>query len=79
MKQDIKKATELGVYELLQEVEQNRLEGLTYIESICEYCSKRSIEVEDIVPMIPASLMVKVREEAIAKKLVKLPKTMKLH
>lgn len=80
MKLEIKKATELGVYELLQEVERNRKEGLTYIESICEYCTSREIEIdEDFIRLIPPSLMVKIREEAVANKLVKLPKMMKLH
>lgn len=52
--------------------------GLSWIESIIQYCEDASIEVEDVIPMLPPMLLTKLHDEGISFKTIKGDKYPKL-
>jgi hypothetical protein len=44
--------------------------GLTYVESVVQYCEDEQIEVEDIIPMLPPALITKLHHEGVKNKTI---------
>lgn len=44
---------------------ERKVDGITWIETITEYCDDNGIEYEDIVKLIPPTLKTKIWEESV--------------
>jgi hypothetical protein len=55
---------------LLEEVEYLHSTGLKWIEAVVQFCEDRSLEVEDVVPILPPSIIQHLKEEGIRAKTI---------
>lgn len=56
---------------MMEDVEFLRQSGLTWVESVIQYCEDCGIEVEDVIPMISPTLMTKLHDEGVTLKTIK--------
>ena len=55
---------------LLEEVEYLHSTGMKWIEAVIQYCEDHSIEPEEVVPILPPSIIQQIKEEGIRSKTV---------
>lgn len=56
---------------LLEEVEYLHSTGMSWLESVVQYCEDMNIEVEEVVQILPPSVVQKIKEEGILARTVK--------
>ncbi len=63
---------------LLEEVEYLHSTGMKWIEAVVQFCEDKGIEVEEVVPILPPSVVQHIKEEGILSKTVEgeIPKTL---
>lgn len=52
--------------------------GLSWVESIVQYCEDASIEIEDVIPMLPPVMLTRLHDEGVNFKTIKGDKFPKL-
>lgn len=52
--------------------------GLSWVESVIQYCEDASIEIEDIIPMLPPVMLTRLHDEGVNFKTIKGDKFPKL-
>lgn len=55
---------------LLEEVQFLHSRGMKWIEAVVQYCEDRNLEVEDVVAILPPSIVQNIKEEAIRAKTI---------
>ncbi|MDE3023109.1 MAG: hypothetical protein KGI54_14885 [Pseudomonadota bacterium] len=66
----VQQEIERRMLNLIEDVNFLHASGLTFIESVVQYCEDEGIDVEEIIPMLPPALITKIHDEGVKAKTI---------